>query len=103
MPPDASFLEFVLDQLSSLDVRARAMFGGHGLYLGDRFFGLVYGDGLYLKTDAKTRAWYEQRGMAYFRPNDGQHIRSYLEVPPDALEDRERLVELAEEAAALAP
>ncbi len=36
--PDDSFITFVLDQLGDLDeVDCRAMFGGHGLYLGDAF------------------------------------------------------------------
>ena len=39
---DASFIAFVLDQLSALpDVRARAMFGAHGLYQGKHFFAIL--------------------------------------------------------------
>ncbi|MBI4602298.1 MAG: TfoX/Sxy family protein [Planctomycetes bacterium] len=46
------FLNFVLDQLGSLTgVRARAMFGGHGLYRGDVFFGIVFRGALYLKDE----------------------------------------------------
>jgi hypothetical protein len=34
---DESFKEFVLDQLSALpELRAKAMFGAHGLYQADR-------------------------------------------------------------------
>jgi len=36
---DESFKDFVLDQLAGLpELRARAMFGAHGLYSADRFF-----------------------------------------------------------------
>ena len=77
------------------------MFGGHGLYLGERFFGIVHDDRLYLKTDDGTRSWYEGRGMRAFRPSPKQHLRNYYEVPPDAVEDRDQLLELAEEAASL--
>ena len=102
MAPTESFAGFVLDQLAGLGVSARAMFGGHGLYLGERFFGIVHDDRLYLKTDDETRPWYEERGMSPFRPNERQRLKSYLEVPADAIEDREQLVELAVEAAHLA-
>jgi DNA transformation protein len=99
----SSFLDFVLEQLSDLaGVSARPMFGGHGLYLGKSFFGIVYRDRLYLKTDDETRSWYEDRGMGYFRPNAKQNIRSYYEVPGDTVEDRAELVERALEAAARA-
>ncbi|MGH8403154.1 MAG: TfoX/Sxy family protein, partial [Gammaproteobacteria bacterium] len=40
---DTSFLEFVLEQLSSIrPVSMQPMFGGHGLYLGGTFFGIVH-------------------------------------------------------------
>jgi hypothetical protein len=40
--PDGSFKEFVLDQLGALpDVRAKAMFGAHGLYAGENFFAIL--------------------------------------------------------------
>ena len=96
------FLDFVLDQLSDLgDVRAKPMFGGHGLYRGPTFFGVVYGGRLYLKVDDNTRPWYESKGMSYFNPNEKQHIKTYYEVPADALESRSDLTELADEAASV--
>ncbi len=37
-----SFKEFVMDQLQSFrGLRCRGMFGGHGLYCGDVFFGII--------------------------------------------------------------
>lgn len=101
MGSDASFRDFVLDQLSDLDgVSCRAMFGGHGLYLGDAFFGIVFEGQLYLKTDDATRAEYEHRGMRTFRPNARQTLTSYYEVPADVLEDAGQLAEWARRAAA---
>ncbi len=95
----SGFVDFVLDQLGELgDVRARAMFGGHGLYLGPVFFGIVYRDRLYLKTSDATRAWYADRGMESFRPNERMHVKTYFEVPADTIEDRAELVERASEA-----
>src|SRR5438552_14534467 len=53
-----SFRTFVIDQLSRVipRVRARSMFGGVGIYAGDRFFALIADDTLYLKVDAWDHA-----------------------------------------------
>lgn len=91
-----AFLDFVLDQLSSLKgIRARRMFGGYGLYAGDRFFGILYKDRLYFKTNEKTVQDYVSRGMTYFRPNPKQRLKNYYEVPAEILEDGEELCEWA--------
>jgi DNA transformation protein len=82
------FCEYVLDQLRGLpSVRARRMFGGHGLYAADCFFGIVHAERLYLKTDEASRVAYRAQGMAAFQPNARQTLHSYYEVPPDVLED----------------
>lgn len=49
-------------------VTDRRMFGGLGLYAGDRFFALVDGDVLYLKVDDTSRADFEALGSSAFRP-----------------------------------
>ena len=65
--PDDTFKEFVLDQLSALpDVRAKAMFGAHGIYSGDHFFGILDEGRLFFKTDAVSAADYTARGMGAF-------------------------------------
>lgn len=98
---DESFKKFVLDQLRGLrEVRALGMFGGHGLYLGDAFFGIVHGGRLYFKTDASNRADYVEQGMRPFRPNANQTLQTYYEVPLDVLEDPADLRRWAETAAA---
>lgn len=91
-----SFRRFVVDQLDRLgEVRARAMFGGHGLYHRDVFFGIIHGGRLYLKTDEESKGVYLERGMKPFRPTQRQTLRTYYEVPADVLEDDEALVEWA--------
>ena len=98
---DENLKEFVLDQLQGLrQVRALAMFGGHGLYLREAFFGIVHGGRLYLKTDASNRADYVDQGMRPFRPNANQTLQTYYEVPLDVLEDPAELRRWAESAAA---
>lgn len=88
---------------------ARAMFGGHGLYLGERMVGLVAADVLYLKTDAKTRPEFEAAGSRPFEYQSSARekpaVMSYWEAPADALEDVDALrhwLELAHAAAARA-
>ena len=97
------YLEYVLEQLGELGpVTSRAMFGGHGLYLGDQFFAIVHRDRLYFKVDEASRPEYERRGSDQFRPNERQTLRSYWEVPAEVVEDRELAVEWARDAVACA-
>lgn len=101
MPRD-SFTAFVLDQLSDLPgIRARSMFGGTGLYAGDRFFGILAEGRLYFKTDATSRGDYVRRGMSpfvYAKARRTVALR-YFEVPADVLEDRHELARWAQRAA----
>jgi DNA transformation protein len=93
--PDDSLKSFVLDQLSALpDLRAKAMFGGHGLYQADRFFGILMEGRLYFKVDAASRAAFVERGMGPFTYEKARRTlaMNYFEVPPDVLENREELV-----------
>jgi DNA transformation protein len=99
--PDDSFKEFVLDQLSALpDVRARAMFGAHGLYQGERFFGILDEGRLFFKTDEASRAVYVARGMEPFTYKSKGRVltMSYHEVPLDVLENPPELVLWARQA-----
>jgi DNA transformation protein and related proteins len=93
--PDESFKEFVLDQLSALpDVRARAMFGAHGLYQGESFFAILDEGRLFFKTDAQSQADYTAHGMGPFTYKSKGRVltMSYHEVPPDVLENASALV-----------
>ena len=95
-----SFVAFVLDQLEGLDgVSARRMFGGHGLYCDDVFFGIIHDGRLYFRTDEASRAGYESCGMMPFRPNPKQTLKNYLEVPVDIIENPRALREWAARAA----
>jgi DNA transformation protein len=99
--PDDSFMEFVLDQLSALpDVRAKAMFGAHGIYSGETFFGILDEGRLFFKTDAASQADYTTRGMEPFTYESRGKVMTmgYHEVPPDVLEQPPELVEWARRA-----
>lgn len=95
-----SFVVYVLDQLREVErLGCRAMFGGHGLYSGPTFFGIVFDGRIYFKTDERTEGEFTRRGMGPFRANDKQLLRTYYEVPPDVLEDRDALAAWADAAA----
>ena len=102
---DDSFKEFVLDQLSALpDLRAKAMFGAHGIYSGDHFFGILDEGRLFFKTDGQTQRDYTSRGMGPFTYEMKGKTMSmaYHEVPPDVLEQPHELTLWARKAIALA-
>ncbi|MDR3457037.1 MAG: TfoX/Sxy family protein [Verrucomicrobiae bacterium] len=103
--PDDSFKEFVLDQLSALpDVRAKAMFGAHGIYSGEHFFGILDEGRLFFKTDAGSQAEYTSRGMGPFTYEMKGKVMTmgYHEVPPEILEQPQELVIWARQAIGVA-
>ena len=96
-----SFKQFVLDQLAAVpELRAKAMFGGHGLYQADRFFGILMDGQLYLKTDEQTRQAYLDRGMGPFIYEKARRTMTmnYFEVPPEVLENSPELAAWAHRA-----
>jgi DNA transformation protein and related proteins len=99
--PNASFKDFVLDQLSALpELRARRMFGGYGIYQGEHFFAIIVEGRLYFKTDDTTRDTFIQKGMGPFTYEKDHRLISmrYFEVPPEVLEDRIELLRWANRA-----
>jgi DNA transformation protein len=93
MRVSSGFRDFVLGQLSEVpSFRARAMFGGIGLYAGETFFGIVAADVLYFKVGDANRPDYERAGASPFVPYaDRRMSMSYYSVPPEVLEDPETL------------
>jgi DNA transformation protein len=87
------FRAFVLEQLAGVEsVRARAMFGGVGLYADDLFFGILAADTLYLKVDDSNRRQYEAAGMTALQPYlEKPTTMSYYQVPASVLEDSSEL------------
>ena len=102
-----SFVTFVLEQLDPLGpIVSKRMFGGVGLYAGDRFFALIAGDVLYLKADESTRDAREKAGARPFQPfpdrPKGKGRMQYYSVPAAILEDAEALLAWAKAAVAIA-
>jgi DNA transformation protein len=97
------YLRWVLEQLADAGgVSARRMFGAFGLYRNDVFFAIISGDTLFFKVSDASRADYETRGMARFRPYRDRPLvsMSYYEVPADVLEDPDECVQWAMRAVA---
>lgn len=91
------YLEYILDQFSAWgDVTSRKMFGGAGLYREGKMFGLVADNVLYLKVDDTNRDRFVAAGSAPFKPYpDKPAMKSYYEIPPEILEDSDKLIEWA--------
>jgi DNA transformation protein len=92
------YLQYVLEQLAGLGpVTPRRMFGGIGLFHGERIFGLIARDTLYFKVDDSNRRDYESRNMGRLRPfaDKPDMSMTYYEVPADTLEDADACVEWA--------
>ena len=104
MRVSTSFRDFVLDQLADVEgLRARAMFGGVGLYAEDVFFGILAADVLFFKVDDTNRREYEKAGSAAFKPYaDKPMTMPYYNVPTAVLEDAEALGKWAARAVAVA-
>ena len=105
MPVRKEYLAWVLEQLAGVSgLRSRHMFGGVGLYGGERFFGLIDDDVLYLRVDDSNRPEFLAHGCKPLRPfkDKPEYSMSYYDVPVDVLEDVERLAQWARRSIAVA-
>lgn len=95
MPVSNDYIEFVRDLLADFEpLRIKRMFGGAGVYAGERFFAILADDTLYLKADDENRADFERRGLhafSYETKTGRTGTMSYYPVPAEALEDPEAL------------
>jgi DNA transformation protein and related proteins len=86
---DAALVDHCLELLAPLGaVRARRMFGGHGLYCDDLFFALIATNRLYLKVDAVSQPAFIAAGCEPFvYDGAGKPVTmSYWTAPPAAME-----------------
>ena len=77
---ESEFISNLLQMLTPLgEVRAKPMFGGHGLFLDGTMFALVTrGGALYLKADDINRPDFEARGLEKYGK------MPYHATPPEA-------------------
>lgn len=86
-------------------VTTKRMFGGAGVYRDGRIFALIADDQIYLKANDVSRPAFEAAGCKpfVFETKGGQGIAmSYWAMPPEALDDSDRLIEWADRAWAAA-
>ena len=95
MAASREYLEFLTEQLAPLGkLTARAMMGGHCLYLDSVIFALVADNTLYLKVDGETRGRFEGRGLEAFRPfPDQEMVMSYHLAPPEFFDNQDAAIE----------
>ncbi|MDP4302414.1 TfoX/Sxy family protein [Leptothrix discophora] len=90
MSNSPDFVNHCLELLAPLGaVRARRMFGGHGLYVDELFIAIVAGERLFLKVDAETRAAFEGAGcgpFTYATQAGETGVMSYFNAPDEAIE-----------------
>lgn len=90
MSKRSEFVDYLCELLAPLGrIRAKAMFGGHGIYCSERFFALVADDTLYLKADDETREAFVNAGQMPFTfvMKNAEATMSYYTVPAEALDD----------------
>ncbi len=83
------FVDYLLELLAPLGATsARRMFGGWGVYVDGLMAGLVAEETFYLKTDAETRAIFEEAGSAPFMFEQRGRVveTSYWSAPEAAMD-----------------
>jgi DNA transformation protein len=94
----SGFVDYLPEVFERLGpIRARKMFGGHGLYFEGRMFALVDDDTLYLKADVGHVRLFEERGLPRFAYKKAGKIvtLSYYRAPDEIFDDRELAAEWA--------
>lgn len=85
-------------------LQTKDLAGGVGLCFADVFFGIIFQDALYLKTNRFTRPRFQSYGMEPLKPygEEGSALENYYRVPQGVLENPELLREWAREALGVA-
>jgi len=97
MAVNESFLEFVREKLSELEgLNIRKMFGGAGVFMDGKMFGIIHEASFFLKADEDLGRDFMEMGMDRFQPYKDRKMKMpYFEVPEEILEDNEELASWA--------
>src|SRR5207244_5196144 len=93
---DAESIRELFAEFGPIDVRR--MFGGAGVFVGDRMIALVSREVIYLKADAETIPEFEQEGLTPFSyaTKNGEHkLTSYWRMPDRLYDDPDELARWA--------
>ena len=99
MATEKATVDFILDQLAPLPVRARAMFGEYGVYCDEKFVGLICDDTLFVKPTAISDEFFTDADLAPPYPGAKDHYA----VPAALLGDSEQLQAVIARTAELLP
>jgi DNA transformation protein len=96
--------EQMMRAAEAYDVRARRMFGGMGVYTGEKMFAFLVGEDIGLKLAPED---YEQAltlpGAGPMRPDkDAEPMREYVKMPKEVLDDRDSFLAWVERSAGYA-
>src|SRR5215218_3576135 len=73
MATEKATVDFILDQLAPLPVRARAMFGEYGLYCDEKFVALICDDTLFVKPTTISDQFFTDADLAPPYPGAKNH------------------------------
>lgn len=93
--------EQMMRAAESYDVRARRMFGGMGIYAGERMFAFLVGEeiGLKLSADDMNEAL-QIPGAEPLRPSpDAEPMKDYVRMPRSVLDNYEEFMSWVERSA----
>ena len=99
MATEKATVDFILDQLAPLPVRARAMFGEYGLYCDEKFVALICDDTLFVKPTAISQQYFTDADLA--PPYAG--AKDHYAVSGDHLDDSAWLQEVIARTTELVP
>jgi DNA transformation protein len=105
METSASLVDYAIELLGPFGtVSARAMFGGHGIYLDGVLFAIVSQETLWLKADTINRSEFEAAGCRVFSyVRSGKTVTmSFFEAPAAAMESPQAMMPWARSAYAAA-
>jgi DNA transformation protein len=94
---DRSFLDHILEDVLQGDsrLRAKAMFGGYGVYFDGAIFAIFDDGAFFFKVDADSLPDFEARDSQPFSypKKDGTlaYMKKYWSLPEEISEDREEL------------
>lgn len=98
---EKKFVTYVVELMQSIGpVRAKSMFGGHGIFLEGLMFGLIADSVLYLKADKETENEFKAKGLeAFTYDKNGKEFKmSYYQAPEEVLENSEEMCSWANKA-----
>lgn len=94
MPNTSDFVAHVIEMMRPARAAAKAMFGGHGVYVDGLFVAILVDDVLYLKCDAQSSGAFDALGLPPFvyTAKDGRAMTmSYRRAPDEALESGDEM------------